>query len=86
MVSVLHSPGSGLIDPIRDAGITAFRMIALPCRSAVEHEPAYMIPQSLVIEHKVPDFVGKLVALPPALRAVSLFIVSVAFSARIPVR
>ncbi|WP_395855426.1 hypothetical protein [Cystobacter fuscus] len=38
----------------------------IPCRSAIEHKPTYMIAQPLVVKHKLPDFVWKLLTLPLA--------------------
>ena len=38
-------------------------------RSAIEHEPAHVIAQPLVVKHEFLDLVGKLRALPPALRS-----------------
>ena len=37
--------------------------------SAVEHEPAQLVAQPLVVEHEVPDLRGELSALPLALQA-----------------
>src|SRR5438034_714033 len=39
--------------------------------SAVEHEPAQLVAQPLVVEHELPDLVGELGALPRALQAAS---------------
>jgi hypothetical protein len=41
-------------------------------RSAIEREPAQLVAQPLVVEHKLPYLVGQLVALPLALSATSV--------------
>ena len=41
-------------------------------RSAIEHEPAYLIAQPLVVEYKLTDLAGKLCTLPLALQMTSL--------------
>src|SRR5215216_1304153 len=38
-------------------------------RSAIEHEPAFIVAQALVVEDEFPDLTGKLSALPLALAA-----------------
>src|SRR5215216_821886 len=38
-------------------------------RSAIEHEPAFIVAQALVVEDELPDLTGKLSALPLALAA-----------------
>src|SRR5439155_8659543 len=38
-------------------------------RSAVEHEPAQLVAQPLVVEHEIPNLKGELSALPLALQA-----------------
>src|SRR5438105_7601210 len=40
-----------------------------PVRSAIEHGPAFIVAQALVVEDELPDLTGKLSALPPALAA-----------------
>lgn len=41
--------------------------------STIKHRPARLIAQSLVIKHKLPDFIGKLFALPVALLTTGSF-------------
>jgi hypothetical protein len=41
-------------------------------RSAIEHEPAQLVAQPLVVEHEFSDFAGKLGALLLALQAPSV--------------
>ena len=41
-------------------------------RSTIEGEPAQLVAQALVVEHELPDLVGKLGALPLALQASSV--------------
>ncbi len=40
-----------------------------PLRSAIEHGPAFIVAQALVVEDEFPDLTGKLSALPLALAA-----------------
>jgi hypothetical protein len=42
-------------------------MSLLDARSAVEHQPADVVPQPLVVKHELADLLWKLLALPPAL-------------------
>jgi hypothetical protein len=46
---------------------------ASDARSAVEHRPADVVPQPLVLEHELANRLRKLVALPPALRSPRAF-------------
>jgi hypothetical protein len=64
-------------------GLKTFRNF-FPCRpgSAIEHEPAHIIAQSLVVEHEFPDPVRELCTLPLALTATGL--VTLVFGSRRP--
>ena len=61
--------GFRAVGPVRVWLVGRSLTIVFVEHSAIEHEPAQLVAQPLVVEHELSDLVGELGALPPALQA-----------------